>query len=130
MAVEESGDAAEITHAREGYMKELVEECLHSFPAERHHGAYDRPLADFKIAQRFLGRTEHRFLPRDLPEAFGNVLMHLFAVHLGLIDADRDHHLLDTRERKRVLLSETRLQRFCNGSAEPVMEGSEGHQEV
>src|SRR3989344_388144 len=127
VTIQSRGNTTEITHTRESDMQQLIQKCFHALATERDHSTHNQAFADLKIADRLTCSAEDRLLPRDLLQAFDDVLLHLFAIHLGPVDTHIHYHLRDPRKCVRVRFLQTRLERFCNRTTQPIMESHKSH---
>ena len=103
-------DTAEILHARQDDMDELVEERLPVRSAERHLIAHDIARTDFEIRDGFFGAADRGGLPRDARESVHDEFEPFFVFDRA--HAAGDDYFHDARRLHRTRVAEVALQRI------------------
>ena len=102
-------DAAEVLHARQNDVDELVEERFPVRSAERHLIADDIARAHLEVGDGFLGAAYRGSLPRDAREPVHDKLKPLFILDRAY--AARDDDLHHPRRLHRTCVAEVALER-------------------
>ncbi len=129
LAIKLRWESTEVTDTRKDVADEAIHKGFHALAAEGHDRSHYSSFASLEVGDSFSSLGEHRLLAGDACEDIDDVLVELFAIHLGLVDTHVQGHLFQAWESVDIVYLQLFFQSSSDIAAEPFMESDVCHGE-